>query len=167
MKKVLVILLVLISFSAFTETGENNQENASRQIISFDFGAAVRFNFNLGKGVVTDLLFLRTGIMTDLIFYINRNVGLGIDSGIYGLYTYELYYFLYDIPLNAIVKLTPKRFYSFEFFGGMYLQGTGGDTFFSPDIGTRLIFRFLYFELTYLMKDPEGLITGFGIFLSI
>ena len=66
---------------------------------------------------------MRAGASLDLIFNVNKTIGIGADAGFYTIYDTVNSYLLFDIPLNGILKLSFGKLIALEAYGGMYVDG--------------------------------------------
>ena len=156
--KLIIILVVVFCFSSFYVFSE-------QRLVSFDFGTAIRYNHVFGNNEFY-LTSLRSGILVDMVFNLNKAVGLGIDSGFYFQFADDLTTFLYDIPINAVIDLKTGKII-FKLFGGLYIQSINSNYYSSTeyafDVGARFIFWFYFLEASYIIADPGGIVVGAGI----
>jgi hypothetical protein len=160
--KAIFLIIVLLFISLYTFGDNEEPEEDGKKLISFDLLVGVRYNniIDAEEFLLTDM---RAGGSLDLIFNINNNIGIGADVGLYAMYDIDNFMILYDLPINALVKLSMGKVFALEAYGGLYFTGFKLDEFYTEmlySIGGRLVLSKFYVEGNYIFTDPDNTETG-------
>jgi hypothetical protein len=166
--KIILIILILVNTSLILFGDEEIPDEKAHKLLSVDLILGLRYNnlFDAEEFIVADM---RAGASLDLIFNINKSVGLGTDAGFYTIYDIENTELLFDIPINGIARFSFGKYFSLEAFGGMYIQGyiesnsNNTNHQLHMNAGARLIIWNFYIEGDYIFRDPGSYYIGAGI----